>query len=312
MHVAAQHAAPLVEGRQLPRARAEDRLHLVPIRQGVRADVDDRRAGLDEVGGHQGRTASRRHQHVGAGRHVREVDGPRMADRHRGVAVQQQHRQRLADDVAAADDDRLPALDLDAFAVEQLHHTGRRARGERRRLLHEAAHVARMESVDVLRRIDGLEDPPLGVVPHPGRQRRLHQDAVRLRVGVERLDDGQRLRVRRGLGQALQHGPHPQPFALPDLVAHVDLGSRIAARQQQTQRRGAPRRTPHVLHPRPQRFPDPRGGGGAVQRPRHGPDGVHAVLPVVVVSRIAWGVYRAFVTMRAGSRRRQEREAAAR
>ena len=120
MHVAAQHPASPVERGDLLRTGAEEGDHPVPIRQGIGADVDHRRARLDEVGGHDGRTTHRRDQHVGPGRDPRQVDGPGMADRDRGVAVQQQHCHRLADDVAAADDDRLAALDLDTASFDQL------------------------------------------------------------------------------------------------------------------------------------------------------------------------------------------------
>ena len=76
-----------------------------------RADVDHRRARLDEVRRDERRPAERGDEDVGLARDARQIDGPRMADRHRGVAMQQQQRHRLADDVAAADDDRVRAGD---------------------------------------------------------------------------------------------------------------------------------------------------------------------------------------------------------
>ena len=51
--------------------------------------------------------------------------------------------------------------------------------------LHQPADVDRVEAVDVLRRIDGVEDLLRRAASHRRRQRRLHQDAVVHRAGVE-------------------------------------------------------------------------------------------------------------------------------
>ena len=60
-------------------------------------------------------------EHVGAPADAGQVARARVADGHRRVARQQHLRDRLADEVGAADDDGLGALELDAVAVEQLH-----------------------------------------------------------------------------------------------------------------------------------------------------------------------------------------------
>ena len=67
-------------------------------------------------------------------------------------SVEQQVRDRLADDLAAADDDGAAALQLDLVLVEQLHDPGRRRRHERRVPEIELAGADRVEAVDVLRR----------------------------------------------------------------------------------------------------------------------------------------------------------------
>ena len=72
---------------------------------------------------------------------------------------------------------RVP-LDRDAGAVEQLDDARRRARHQARPVLHEQADVDRGEAVDVLGRVDRVDDAGLGVVAHARRQRRLHEDAV--------------------------------------------------------------------------------------------------------------------------------------
>ena len=95
-----------------------------PVVGAVHADVDHRGARLDPVGADQPRHADGGDQHVGARADRRQVARARVADRDRRVALQQQVRDRLADEVRAADDDRLGALERDAVR-------GRAARSRR-------------------------------------------------------------------------------------------------------------------------------------------------------------------------------------
>ena len=76
----------------------------------VGADVDDHRAGLDPVAADQLRLADRGDQHVGAADLGGQVARARVADGHRRVALEQQERHRLADQVAAPDDHGARAL----------------------------------------------------------------------------------------------------------------------------------------------------------------------------------------------------------
>ena len=46
-----------------------------------------------------------------------------------------------------------------AAALEHLDHAGRRAGSKQRAALHEAADIDRMEAVDVLGRVEGIEHP---------------------------------------------------------------------------------------------------------------------------------------------------------
>ncbi len=87
--------------------------------------------------------ADRRHQDVGLAADRRQVRRPRVADGHGGVAVQQQQRHRLADDVAAADDDGVRAGDRDALALEHLDDAGRRAGDQLGTVLRRAARRSR-------------------------------------------------------------------------------------------------------------------------------------------------------------------------
>jgi len=53
--------------------------------------------------------------------------------------------------------------------------------------------VGRGEAVDVFGRIDRIDDAGLGVVTHPGRQGRLHQDSVDVAASIQLRDRGQHL-----------------------------------------------------------------------------------------------------------------------
>ena len=66
--------------------------------------------------------------------------------------------ERLADDVAAADDDHVAAGDLDVVAHQQLLHAVGSAGEESRPALHEAADVFGVEDVDVFGGRDGEHD----------------------------------------------------------------------------------------------------------------------------------------------------------
>ena len=85
---------------------------------------------------------------------AREICGARVADRHGHVLGEEQHRHRLADDLAAADHDRLLPLQLDAVLGQHHHHPRGRGGNEERLAQVEKARVLHVEAVDVLRRID--------------------------------------------------------------------------------------------------------------------------------------------------------------
>ena len=196
-----------------------------------RADVHHRRARLHERSRDEAGTADRGHQDVGSRRHRREVRCFRMADRHRRVPLQQQHRHRLPDNLAAADHHRVRTRHRDAAPDEQLDDAGRRARHEARAPLHEPADVGRMEAVHVLVGIDRVEHALRGAPAHRRGQRRLHEDAVVLGAGVQPRHERQQLVERRGRRQALQVHPEPGLGAGAHLVPHVDFRRRDRRRR---------------------------------------------------------------------------------
>ena len=118
-----------------------------------------------------------------------EVAGPRVADRDRRVLADEQERGRHADDRRAADDDGVAARDLDAGPTEDLERGVGRRREEPVVAEAEQAGVERMDAVDVLGRVDGVDDRPQA---DRRRKRHLDDDPVDLRVGVELADRGRR------------------------------------------------------------------------------------------------------------------------
>src|SRR3954467_3788507 len=101
------------------------------------------------------------------------------------MAVQQQERHRLADDVASSDDDGAAPRNGDAGPFEELDDTRGCTGYEMRAILHEPANVDRMESVNVLVRTDRIEYLAFRVRPHRRGQGRLHQDAVVLLAPIQ-------------------------------------------------------------------------------------------------------------------------------
>ena len=105
-----------------------------------------------------------------------------MTDRHRRVRLQEQLRGGLADDRASPDDDGPGTFELDRVLGKQRDHPDGGRWHEPRPAEVELAGVFRMESIDVLRRIDGVRDP---VVVDMAWQRQLHEQRIDRVVGIQ-------------------------------------------------------------------------------------------------------------------------------
>ena len=149
----------------------------------------------------------------------RQVRGLRMADRDRRVAVQQQHRHRLADDLAAA---RRPRRACRAIGDARLDRASRSrptactARGcarpcTRRPTLTgvnpSTSLSGSIASNTLLRR----------ALPHRRRQRRLHEDAV-VRVAVVQATRRAPAARRARRSPAADAGPPTGPDSVPALT----------------------------------------------------------------------------------------------
>ena len=197
-------------------------------RHPVDADVDHGRARLDPVAAHHFRPADRGDQQIGAAAHRRQIAGLGMRDGHGGVFGQQKLRHRLADDVGAADHHRFEAGERGMHGLRQHDAAERRARHQRRQAGGEPPGVDRMEAVDVLRRIDGVEHL-LGV--DLLRQRQLHQDAVHRRIGVELFDQRHQLGLADAVRQPMIERLHAGFVGRLGLAADIGLARRIVAGQ---------------------------------------------------------------------------------
>src|SRR5437773_1716638 len=102
-----------------------DRIHAGPevpdlaTADPVGADVDHRRAGLHHLLADQAGVPGRGDEDVGAPRVTPEVLRPGVAEGHGGIALQQEQRRRLSNQVASSNNNRVRAVDPDARPLEQ-------------------------------------------------------------------------------------------------------------------------------------------------------------------------------------------------
>ena len=155
-----------------------------------------------------------------------EVLRARVADRHGAIFLQQQVRLRLADDLGAANDDSVRALHVDVVRLQQLDHTGRGARQRTGLQRHQSPHRAGGESVSVLGKGNAL-DRSLGV--EVARQWHLNDQAMDRGIGRDLIDLGLELGLRRLGGHDDLERVHASLVTGRVLVAHVDLGGRVLA-----------------------------------------------------------------------------------
>ena len=149
----------------------------------VDPDVDDDGAGLEHRPGDEAGPTGGDDDDVGACDVVREVARPRVADGDRRVLLDEEEGGRHADDGRAADDDGVRAGDLDPRASQDLDGGVGRRRQEPVVAEAQQAGVERVDAVDVLGRVDRVDD---GAQPDRRRERHLDDDAVDAGVGVER------------------------------------------------------------------------------------------------------------------------------
>ena len=126
----------------------------------------------------------------------------------------------LAYDVAPSDDHHVLPSRLDARPHQHLLDAGGRGGEEVGVAYEHPADVPGMEAVDVLRRVDGVDD---GLLVDVVGQWELHQEPVDRRVRVELRDLAQKLLLRGLLWHPHGQGLHPELLAHLALLPDVDL-----------------------------------------------------------------------------------------
>jgi hypothetical protein len=180
-----------------------------------------------------------------------------------GAGVAEQHRQRHAHDVGVAHDGHALAAHPHPAAAQQLHAAQRGAGHEARgAAAHQGApHIERVEAVHVLAGVEAVDD---GLLVDVRRQRQLHQHPVHKGVLAERAHRGAQRRLRCRRGQA--HHARRHAHALAGLPLAGDIEGGVGA-------------VPHKHHPQP-RGAAPGGAEGGhlrgellLPRRRHGAAG---------------------------------------
>ena len=157
-----------------------------------------------------------------------------VADGDSAVRLQQQHRHRLADDVAPPDDDCFFAVKVNPRAADHLHCALGCARNHARLSAHHPPRVEQVEAVHILFRRDNRQRCRLIEV---FRQGQLHQNAV---DGVVRIQTGYQLLqfvLRCRFGQIDGHGVNADLITPDALVAHINLAGWVCADENHRQSR---------------------------------------------------------------------------
>ena len=162
-----------------------------------------------------------------------------MAHRDGGVALLQQDRDGLADDIAAADHDRMGTGERNAVAVEHGEYAEGGTRDQPRVAKQQAAKIQRMQRVHVLRRFDRLGH---GLWRDLLRERKLNQDSVDAVVAVEPIDQVEELLLARRFRQQVFGGRGTDPRAGALLALDVGAARGIVSDENDRELRGAPSR----------------------------------------------------------------------
>jgi len=121
-----------------------------------------------------------------------------MDHRHRAIDLQEQRRQRLSNDVRAADDDGAEPGQVGVNRAQQTDASLRRGGNHRREAAPQAPDIDRVKAVHILGGVDRTQN--LVWVDVAG-QRELHQHTVEAVVAVQLLDFAEEPCFRNATGQ---------------------------------------------------------------------------------------------------------------
>ena len=204
--------------------------------QTVNTHVHDDCALFDPLARNKARLADRNDQQIGVFDVMTQVFGEAVGDGGGAARQQQLHAHRAAHDVGGANHHGVQAIGVDVITLQQRHDAARGARTQARRALAQAAHVIRMETVNVFVRRDTLQH--LHVVD-ARRQRQLNQNAVDLFIGIQGVNQFQQFCFAGGFRQIVRAGDEPHLFTRFAFAADINLRSRVAANQHNGQPWGA-------------------------------------------------------------------------
>ena len=186
MNVADEHGTLLAEFCESLREIFQEFFGFEFVGDFVRADVNNGGAGFEPVGFDVTGFAHRSDDDVRATNDVWQVARFGVADGDGGVRVHQEKSHRLADDVAAAENDGVGAFDGDIVAAKNFHAAGGGASDEAFASADEFSEIDGMKTVDVFRGVDGFENF-FGIDLFG--QGKLDEDAVHAVVTVEIVNE---------------------------------------------------------------------------------------------------------------------------
>ena len=205
----------------------------------VDADVDDDRARLEHRSGHEAGMAGRHDDDVTACDVASEIARPRVADGDRRILLDEQERSGHPDHRRPADDDGVASLDPDPGTAKDLHGSVGGRRQEPVVAQPQEPGVERVDAVDVLGRIDRVDDGPQ---PDRRRERHLDDHPVDRRVLVELADRRGHPCLGRLTLQFHEAGIDADLRAAPQDPLEVDRRGRVFAHDDDAEARWAPAR----------------------------------------------------------------------
>jgi hypothetical protein len=228
MNVADKHAALFAEfvkalGEVFQQAR-----RLGGIGNFVGADIDDGSSRADPVGLYVARFAHGRDDNIGATHEFREISRFGVADSDRSVCVHEKESHGLADDVAAAQNDRVGALDRNLVAPKNFHASGGSAGDESRAIGNELAEIDGMKAINVFRGVYGFQYA-LGIDLR--RERELNKDPVNVVVIVQIGNELKHVAGGNIRGRRVKPMSQAELFAGRDLAFDVNVRGRILSNE---------------------------------------------------------------------------------
>src|SRR5210317_1178160 len=132
--------------------------HQAAVRLAIDADINDYRPGFYPLARYKTGLANCHDYDVGTSHMRFEVAGEAMTNRGGGPRQQEFETHRAADNIGCADNDRVLAGNRNIVVAQQVHDSQGGAGAKTRDSLGQAADVIRVKAVDILARVDALDD----------------------------------------------------------------------------------------------------------------------------------------------------------